>query len=88
MPAPRAQTLTFKNGYALTEQPPVAAALAPVDHAPGATRLTIDLAPPASKLPGWLANDKKVRIFRRRPDSREFGSAQLTVRGPEKHMLR
>lgn len=62
---PRAQTLSFKNGYALTESPLAvtgthayeAAPAAPSDLA-GTTRL--DQAPALSKPPGWLVNDKKV----------------------------
>lgn len=63
VPGPRPQTLGFKNGYALTEQVSVTGVSADPDptSAPAApTRVDHLTASPASKQPGWLANDKKV----------------------------
>ena len=60
---PRAQTLSFKNGYALTESPlSVTGALVAAPAAPSDVAQTrVDQAPALSKPPGWLVNDKKVR---------------------------
>jgi hypothetical protein len=102
--APRGQTLSFKNGYALNDPPVLSvsgvglsregsAAAAPqvLDQAPcAAARQTSE--PAASNQPSWLVNDKKACAGRRPGGSvgavKRASPVDLTARCPGAALLR